>query len=266
MPGVARTSTPRSRVSCRSARSSASSSRSKSSSGVQLVGHTTIGGRVEPSCASLATRSHNAAAIGGRRTRERVARPIVDDRGLHAVFARQPIRERLRHGEVRVARASPTAARCARCAFTARCRSPTFTAAMVCERLCQSITNRAPRRRDASHAMNKRRKRRRVLDEDQCPASGCASATRTAAAPGRRRAPPSRRRTGGRRLSRGPRNARSGRRWHVNARVRRDRRHHRRAFEADQVDVAAGRGQRRRVILHARAAAQISDYDNGGSH
>ena len=52
----------------------------------------------------------------------------------------------------------------------------------------------------------------------------------------------------------------------MNARVRRDRRDHRRAFEADQIDVAAGRGQRHRVVLHARAAAEISDYDNCGSH
>ena len=53
---------------------------------------------------------------------------------------------------------------------------------------------------------------------------------------------------------------------HMNARIRRHRRHHGRALEADQIDVAPGRRERGRVILHARAAAQISDYDNGGSH
>ena len=40
----------------------------------------------------------------------------------------------------------------------------------------------------------------------------------------------------------------------------------RRAFEPDQIDLAARGRERHRVILHARAAAQISDYDNGGSH
>ena len=52
----------------------------------------------------------------------------------------------------------------------------------------------------------------------------------------------------------------------VDARVRRDRGNHRRALETDQVDLAAGVGQRHRVILHARAAPEISDYDYCGSH
>ena len=38
------------------------------------------------------------------------------------------------------------------------------------------------------------------------------------------------------------------------------------ALEADQVDIMPGIGQRDGVILHSRAAAQISEYDNGGSH
>jgi UDP-GlcNAc:undecaprenyl-phosphate GlcNAc-1-phosphate transferase len=53
---------------------------------------------------------------------------------------------------------------------------------------------------------------------------------------------------------------------HVDARVAGHRRYGRRAFEADQVDVTAGRRQRGRVVLHPRAAAHISEYDNGGSH
>ena len=53
---------------------------------------------------------------------------------------------------------------------------------------------------------------------------------------------------------------------HADARVRRDRRHRRRALESDQIDVAARRRERHGVVLHARAAAQISEYDNGGSH
>jgi hypothetical protein len=52
----------------------------------------------------------------------------------------------------------------------------------------------------------------------------------------------------------------------MNARVGGERRHHRRALEADQIDVTPRRGQRGGVVLHARAAAKISDYDNGGSH
>jgi hypothetical protein len=52
----------------------------------------------------------------------------------------------------------------------------------------------------------------------------------------------------------------------MNAPVGGERRHHRRALEADQIDVAPGRGQGGGVVLHARAAAKISDYDNGGSH
>ena len=52
----------------------------------------------------------------------------------------------------------------------------------------------------------------------------------------------------------------------MNARVRRDRGHHLRALETDQVDIASGVGQRHRVVLHARAAPQISDYDYCGSH
>jgi hypothetical protein len=38
--------------------------------------------------------------------------------------------------------------------FTARWCSPTFTAAIVCERLCQSITSREPRNRAASQAID----------------------------------------------------------------------------------------------------------------
>ena len=52
----------------------------------------------------------------------------------------------------------------------------------------------------------------------------------------------------------------------MDARVGRDRKDRRRAFEADQIDLAAGIGQRHRVVLHAGAAAQVSEYDNGGSH
>jgi hypothetical protein len=40
----------------------------------------------------------------------------------------------------------------------------------------------------------------------------------------------------------------------------------RRPLEANQIDLATRRRQRRGVVLHARAAAQISEYDNGGSH
>ena len=40
----------------------------------------------------------------------------------------------------------------------------------------------------------------------------------------------------------------------------------RRPFEADQIDVSAVDGRRQRVLLHARATAQIPDYDNSSSH
>ena len=70
-------------------------------------------------------------------------------------------------------------------AFTARCRSPTFTAAMVCDRLCQSITKRAPR-------SARRQPRDRTASappagsaRESRPASGCASASRTGAPPAR---------------------------------------------------------------------------------
>jgi len=52
----------------------------------------------------------------------------------------------------------------------------------------------------------------------------------------------------------------------ADTRVARHGRHHRRAFETDEIDLDAGRGQRHGVVLHPRAAAQISEYDNGGSH
>lgn len=45
-----------------------------------------------------------------------------------------------------------------------------------------------------------------------------------------------------------------------------DRRHRRGAFESHQIDVVTRFGERGRVILHPRAAAKISEYDNGGSH
>jgi len=53
---------------------------------------------------------------------------------------------------------------------------------------------------------------------------------------------------------------------HAHPRLGRDRRHEVGALQPDQVHLAPGRRERRRVVLHARAAAQISDYDNGGSH
>lgn len=52
----------------------------------------------------------------------------------------------------------------------------------------------------------------------------------------------------------------------TNARMAGNRRHRWRALETDQINVAAGRGERGGVILHARASTQISEYDNGGSH
>jgi hypothetical protein len=40
----------------------------------------------------------------------------------------------------------------------------------------------------------------------------------------------------------------------------------RRAFEADEVDIDAVRGQRLRVVPHAGAASEISECDDDGSH
>ena len=132
---------------------------------------------------------------------------------------------------------------------------------MVCERLCQSMTNRAPRSRDT---YKHRREGRWILDEEHVglgdaqqgkeesqplgDAATCRAeheaAHATLAAAGERSI------------------------WqpvHVNARVRLDRRHDGRAFKPDQIDVARRR-ERECVVLHPRAAAEISDYDNCGSH
>ena len=142
--------------------------------------------------------SHNASASAADGRAKASPRPIVDDGGFHAVFARQPVRQRLRHGEMRVARFAHRRSLRAS-AFTARCRSPSRTAAIVCERLCQSITNRAPRRRDAatrSRASAPPAGSARGSRRASACASGCANSrtacptARTAELQTKRRTPP----------------------------------------------------------------------------
>ena len=52
----------------------------------------------------------------------------------------------------------------------------------------------------------------------------------------------------------------------MNARIGRHRGRNGGAFEADQIDIVTRIGERQGVVLHPRAAAKISDYDNDGSH
>ena len=52
----------------------------------------------------------------------------------------------------------------------------------------------------------------------------------------------------------------------VQARLRRQRRVDRRAFEPDEIDLAFVDGQGKRVVLHSRAATQISEHNDRGSH
>ena len=52
----------------------------------------------------------------------------------------------------------------------------------------------------------------------------------------------------------------------METRFGRERRVHRRTLEADQIDIRAVDCRGKRVVLHARAAAQVTDHNDGSSH